>query len=175
MLRIDRETYDVVPIGITTGGRWVLAADDPSRWELGEGVLPEVKDGDGPGVLVPLDFGMVGTLDEEMKQALVNMLLAFVNKDPSKLMRVFFSLELLDETARRSELSYDLSRLINYYHHIPVAHLSIARIFQDLNTIIRRYRIALPVDPAAAPDFPRLPRLSESGPDLQAERCGSVG
>lgn len=98
------------------------------------------------GVLVPLDFGMVGTLDEEMKQALVNMLLAFVNKDPNKLMRLFFTLELLDETARRSELSYDLSRLINYYHHIPVAHLSIARILQDLNAVIRRYRIALPVD-----------------------------
>jgi len=98
------------------------------------------------GVLVPLDFGMVGTLDEEMKQALVSMLLAFVNKDPNKLMRVFFTLELLDETGRRSELSYDLSRLINYYHHIPLAHLSIARIVQDLNAIIRRHRIALPVD-----------------------------
>ena len=98
------------------------------------------------GVLVPLDFGMVGTLDEEMKQALVTMLLAFVNKDPAKLMRVFFTLELLDETARRTELSYDLSRLVNYYHHIPLAHLSVAKIFADLNSVIRRYHIALPVD-----------------------------
>jgi len=98
------------------------------------------------GVLTPLDFGMIGILDEEMKQALVNMLMAFVNKDPDKLMRVFFSLELLDETARRSELSYDLSRLINYYHRIPVAHLSVTRMLQDLNTVIRRYHIALPVD-----------------------------
>jgi len=54
---IDREAYDVVPIGITTAGRWVLAADDPSRWELDGGVLPQVKDGDGPGVMVPLDAG----------------------------------------------------------------------------------------------------------------------
>ncbi len=98
------------------------------------------------GVLVPLDFGMVGTLDEEMKQALVTMLLAFVNKNPDKLMRVFFALELLDETARRSELSYDLSRLVNYYYHIPVAHLSVAKIFQDLNAVIRLYHITLPVD-----------------------------
>jgi ubiquinone biosynthesis protein len=88
----------------------------------------------------------VGTLDEEMKQALVTMLLAFVNKNPDKLMRVFFTLELLDETARRTELSYDLSRLVNYYHHIPVAHLSVAKIFEDLNAVIRRYHIALPVD-----------------------------
>jgi ubiquinone biosynthesis protein len=100
----------------------------------------------GDGVLVPLDFGMVGILSEEMKQALVNMLLAFVNRDPNKLMQVFFTLELLDETTQSSELSYDLSRLINYYHHITVAQLSVSRILQDLNVIIRRHRIALPVD-----------------------------
>jgi D-alanine-D-alanine ligase len=54
---IDRERYEVVPIGITRTGRWVLAADDASRWELGSGALPEVKDGDGPGVVAPLQVG----------------------------------------------------------------------------------------------------------------------
>jgi D-alanine-D-alanine ligase len=54
---IDRTVYDVTPIGVTRTGRWVLAADDPSRWELGDGALPEVKDGDGPGVLAPLEAG----------------------------------------------------------------------------------------------------------------------
>jgi D-alanine-D-alanine ligase len=54
---IDRTAYEVVPIGITTAGRWVLAADDPDRWELAGGLLPEVKDGDGPGVMVPLEAG----------------------------------------------------------------------------------------------------------------------
>ena len=54
---IDRDAYDVVPIGITRTGRWVLAADDPARWALSSGPLPEVKDGDGPGVLVPSEVG----------------------------------------------------------------------------------------------------------------------
>jgi D-alanine-D-alanine ligase len=54
---IDRTAYDVIPIGVTRTGRWVLAADDPSRWELGGGVLPEVKDGDGPGVIAPGEVG----------------------------------------------------------------------------------------------------------------------
>jgi len=51
---IDRAVYDVVPIGVTRGGRWVLAADDPGRWAITAGVLPEVKDGDGPGVIAPV-------------------------------------------------------------------------------------------------------------------------
>jgi D-alanine-D-alanine ligase len=54
---IDRSVYDVIPIGVTRTGRWVLAADDPSRWELTDGTLPEVKDGDGPGVIAPLAIG----------------------------------------------------------------------------------------------------------------------
>jgi D-alanine-D-alanine ligase len=54
---IDRSVYDVVPIGITRTGRWLLAADDPSRWALSDGVLPEVVDADGPGVLAPTQTG----------------------------------------------------------------------------------------------------------------------
>jgi len=54
---IDRSVYDVVPIGVTRSGRWVLAADEPARWELSAGALPEVKDGDGPSVIAPLEVG----------------------------------------------------------------------------------------------------------------------
>ena len=50
---LDRERWDVVPLGITRTGRWVLAADDPERWRITGGALPEVTAGDGPGVLVP--------------------------------------------------------------------------------------------------------------------------
>jgi D-alanine-D-alanine ligase len=54
---IDRSVYDVIPIGVTPSGRWVLATDDPARWELTAGALPEVKDGDGPSVLAPAEAG----------------------------------------------------------------------------------------------------------------------
>jgi D-alanine-D-alanine ligase len=51
---IDRDAYEVIPIGVTRTGRWVLAADDPERWAISAGMLPEVKDGDGPGVIAPV-------------------------------------------------------------------------------------------------------------------------
>src|SRR4051794_39932318 len=54
---LDRDAYDVVPIGITTSGRWVLAADEPARYELTDGRLPEVTQDEGPQVLVPLEAG----------------------------------------------------------------------------------------------------------------------
>jgi D-alanine-D-alanine ligase len=39
---LDREIYDVVPVGITRDGRWVLVADDPDRLAIRDGRLPEI-------------------------------------------------------------------------------------------------------------------------------------
>ena len=70
---LDRDRYDVVAVGITTEGRWVLGTDDPAGLALAGRDLPSVKDGqavalpgdptagglvameDGPGVLGAVD------------------------------------------------------------------------------------------------------------------------
>ncbi|MBO3101340.1 D-alanine--D-alanine ligase [Cellulomonas sp. zg-ZUI168] len=41
---IDRDRYDVLAVGITPAGRWVLADDDPDRWAITDGRLPQVED-----------------------------------------------------------------------------------------------------------------------------------
>ncbi|MHA7132477.1 D-alanine--D-alanine ligase family protein [Oerskovia turbata] len=56
MRAIDRERYEVVPVGITRSGQWVLAADDPETWEITPGHLPEVT-ATGGEVLLPLAVG----------------------------------------------------------------------------------------------------------------------
>jgi D-alanine-D-alanine ligase len=53
---IDRTRYDVVPVGITRSGRWVLADDDPDTWSIQDGHLPEVLDGPTQ-VLLPQSAG----------------------------------------------------------------------------------------------------------------------
>jgi D-alanine-D-alanine ligase len=39
---IDRDRYDVVPVGISREGRWVLAGDEPEKLAITGGELPEV-------------------------------------------------------------------------------------------------------------------------------------
>ena len=46
---LDRDRYDVVPVGITRDGRWVLAADDPARLAITGGELPSVEAVAQPG------------------------------------------------------------------------------------------------------------------------------
>jgi len=98
------------------------------------------------GVLAPVDFGMVGVLNEEARHALVGLLRSFVERDPARLLRVFSGLELLDEEASPAELADDLGRLVAYYSHMPVAQMEVSRMLADLYSVVRRYRIELPVD-----------------------------
>ncbi len=46
---IDRDRYEVVPVGITREGGWVLASDEPSRLMITEGQLPSVEAVTEPG------------------------------------------------------------------------------------------------------------------------------
>ena len=70
---VDRDRYDVVAVGITPEGRWVLAPDDPALLALSGRELPSVKDGQAvalpgdptAGGLVPLEDGpgLLGAVD----------------------------------------------------------------------------------------------------------------
>jgi D-alanine-D-alanine ligase len=53
MQAIDRDVYDVLPIGIAKDGRWVLASGDIALLQLSPDHVPEV-DGSAPPVLFPL-------------------------------------------------------------------------------------------------------------------------
>src|SRR3954451_128162 len=70
---LDRDRYDVVAIGITPEGRWVLAPDDPAQLAIAGRELPAVKDGAAvalpgdptAGGLIPLEDGpaLLGKVD----------------------------------------------------------------------------------------------------------------
>jgi D-alanine-D-alanine ligase len=55
---IDRDRYDVVPIGIAPDGRWVLEPDEPERLAITDGRLPEV---DAKGTEIVLVAGVDGS------------------------------------------------------------------------------------------------------------------
>ncbi|TGB13210.1 D-alanine--D-alanine ligase family protein [Streptomyces sp. MZ04] len=57
---IDRTKYDVLPIGITTDGRWALTADEPDRMAITDRKVPnvaELAESAEGGVVLPLDPG----------------------------------------------------------------------------------------------------------------------
>lgn len=66
---IDRDAYDVVPVGITRDGAWVLAADDPDALALTPGHTPEVAH-TGTEVILPTRVGETALTVHRPGQAL---------------------------------------------------------------------------------------------------------
>jgi D-alanine-D-alanine ligase len=63
---LDRDRYEVVPVGIARDGRWILAPDDPGRLAIAGGELPSVEAMAAPGTeiaarLDPATRGLVVT------------------------------------------------------------------------------------------------------------------
>jgi D-alanine-D-alanine ligase len=50
---LDRDQFEVLPVGITREGRWVLTPDDPAALRITDRALPEIKE--GRAVLLPAD------------------------------------------------------------------------------------------------------------------------
>ena len=69
---LDRDRYDVVPVGITPDGRWVLAADDPDLLAINAGKLPEVDAAGAQVVLAgdPTSRGLVLSEPGEVPEVL---------------------------------------------------------------------------------------------------------
>ncbi|MGP9650332.1 D-alanine--D-alanine ligase family protein [Glutamicibacter sp. 287] len=48
MQEIDKDRFDVIPVGITRDGAWTLVDEDSSGWTLSSGKLPEIAVADKP-------------------------------------------------------------------------------------------------------------------------------
>ena len=76
---IDRDAYDVVPIGISADGRWVLAPDDPVALTIRDRTMPAV-DPTGTALVLPGDptaKGLVVVESGDMPQELASVDVVF--------------------------------------------------------------------------------------------------
>ena len=72
---LDRDRYEVVPVGIARDGRWILAPDDPARLAITGGELPSVEAMNAPGTeiaarLDPATRGLVVTAPRDPPRSL---------------------------------------------------------------------------------------------------------
>ncbi len=97
-------------------------------------------------VIAPVDFGMVGFIDNQLKEQLIDALSAFINRDADKLLRVFVDVRMIDDSFDHGALRQDLKDLLQYYYNMPLAQVDLGRLVRELNTIVRTYHISLPVE-----------------------------
>jgi ubiquinone biosynthesis protein len=91
-----------------------------------------------------LDYGMVGRIDEALREDIEELLLAIVDHDSQRLgaivMRVGSTPPGLDEAA----LNVDLADFVAQYGHQPVERFELAAALREMTDLVRRHRIVLP-------------------------------
>ena len=91
-----------------------------------------------------LDFGMVGRLDDGLREDIEEMLLSIVSHDAEQLTtlvtRVGATPPELDEIALRS----DLSDFVAHYGHQPIDRFDLAGALTEMIEIVQRYHIVFP-------------------------------
>jgi ubiquinone biosynthesis protein len=91
-----------------------------------------------------LDYGMVGRIDDTLREEFEELLLAIVDQDSQRLatvvMRVGSTPPELDEAA----LNVDLADFVAQYGHQPVEQFELADALREMTNIVRRHRIVLP-------------------------------
>jgi ubiquinone biosynthesis protein len=96
------------------------------------------------GAIGLLDFGMVGRLDEQLREDIEDMLLAIVSQDAQQLTSLVMRLGAVPPGLDEPALSVDLSEFVVHYANQPVDSFDLGGALSEMIEIVQRYRIALP-------------------------------
>jgi ubiquinone biosynthesis protein len=98
-----------------------------------------------PGnVIGLLDFGMVGRIDERLRENIEDMLLAIVQHDVSLLVRIVKQIGQAPQQLDESGLANDVADFVGHYSTQSLDHLEVGSALMDMTEIMRRHRIMLP-------------------------------
>lgn len=91
-----------------------------------------------------LDFGMVGRLDEALREDIENLLLAIASQDAQQLTSLVMRLGAVPAGLDEAALSVDLTEFVVHYANQPADAFDLGGALKEMVDIVQRYRIVLP-------------------------------
>ena len=98
------------------------------------------------GRVAILDFGMVGRLDEELRHAFWQLLIATIRQDPAAVTDGLEALGVLRSPAARDAVRRDMHHLLERYYGLAIDQFDISQYIEDLLSIVRRHGLQLPAE-----------------------------
>jgi ubiquinone biosynthesis protein len=95
-------------------------------------------------VIAPVDFGMVGIVDEHMADELAAILAAAVKKDADSMISALGKMGVLQGPVDRRALRLELADFLDRYHGLPLERLFLRSLTEDFMAIARRHRLRFP-------------------------------
>ena len=93
-----------------------------------------------------IDFGMMGRLSDARRDQLLSLMLGLVQRDPQAVVEVL--MEWTEDAGHTDmeALQQDVIAFVDQYRGTALAKLSLGGMMNDVTTILREYRLALPAD-----------------------------
>jgi ubiquinone biosynthesis protein len=99
---------------------------------------------DEMGALIVYDFGMVGSIDERLREKLLLLIVAVTDRDAQRVVDEIVRLGVVESGWDRKAMERDISHLIAQYYGVPLSRLPLIMIINDIMSMIRRYELRLP-------------------------------
>jgi ubiquinone biosynthesis protein len=96
------------------------------------------------GVLGMIDCGMVGRLDEELREDIEDLLVAVAQGDAGRLTALITRVGSIPARLDQAGLNADVADYVAYYAARPLSKLDLGAALTEMVSIIRRYHILLP-------------------------------
>lgn len=95
-----------------------------------------------------LDFGMVGRIDERLREDIEEMLLDIINRDAQHLTSLIMRVGQVPDELDESALSSDVADFVALYGTQKLSEFDLSGALNEMVELIRRYRIILPAQAA---------------------------
>jgi ubiquinone biosynthesis protein len=93
-----------------------------------------------------VDFGLVGTLDDRLREQLGRLLSGFLRQDPGRLADALLALGTSTGTVDRTRLREDVADLLARYSGRTVGQVSLRSAIVEILEIVRRHHLRVPAD-----------------------------
>jgi ubiquinone biosynthesis protein len=91
-----------------------------------------------------VDFGMVGSVDVQLREHLALMLLAITARDSDALVDAILDLGVISRPINRALFRRDLEHLLAPYYDQPLGDIALGPIIHQMLTIVQRHHLQLP-------------------------------
>jgi len=97
-------------------------------------------------IICMLDYGMVGRLGQDLKDQLIDLLQALLNRDVNRIIsQLLYSGELTDDSDMKN-LRRDLHEFIEDYYDIVLQDIKVGKLLTEFIEILTHHRIHFPAD-----------------------------
>ena len=97
-------------------------------------------------IIAPIDFGMVGRIEESAMMNMADFLIAAISNDADKVVKILEDMEIVDSEMDLKKIKAEISYFIDKYYNVPLKQLEMGRIIEEIMEIMIQHQIKVPSD-----------------------------